>query len=866
MSRATDSQQPSFPSVRGATLAALGLAAVGIAIDLVTPANLIIAVISGLALVLAASNRDLRFLWGLAITLAVVAVASYWVRAVLAPETALVVLVNRMLAAAATLLIAGVLHLRIRAEQAAERDGQALAKQHEELRALNEELGQREEEIVRQNEELQSQTEELERQSEELRVTNEELAAREKTLEQLLELSRGLTAEVGRDEMLKRICEALGVLNQGVASAMLERHDDRLVLICHHGFGQGGPEVEEFPVNGSFTSLIMARGQTGYLEDVELRPDLKLPRPREGPPFRSVLSSPLRVHNRCRGTIEVYSTQRQTWTDSQIALVESLAVQASISLQSAELVDTIRLERGRFEAVFRTVPFGILVADDPHCQRVRPNPAAAAMFGVPQDENLSPDTPAGARIRRVVSRGDRPVPPEELPLVRAVRGEESQNEEYELTLPGPRRLTLLASAAPILDGKGHVVGGVCGFADVTVLKALQREQDLRRREAEEASVRKTRFLAAVSHDIRTPANAINLMAEVIRRVAVDPAMAGQIPELAQRLQANTRSLVELVSDVLDVARFDSGKMDVQESEFLFNELVAEECRHLQPLAQDKGLRMVVELPDRPVWLRTDRVKLARVIGNLAGNAIKFTDAGTVSVSASLTSDRRPRLRVSDTGRGIAAEHLPRIFDEFAQLRNPERDPTKGTGLGLAICKRLTEVMGGTIEVESEPGRGTTFTVSLPPSCVLLRLDSGPMPPAPPAALGRSSGTALTGLRVLLVEDHATTREGTKQLLGGEGAEVEDAADGAAALRALEHSQFDVVLLDMMMPNVDGREVLRSLQARRPPGLRAVLVLTGDLTPERVEEVRRLGADGLIGKPVDVAKLIAALETVRRTGG
>src|SRR5262249_44598485 len=158
---------------------------------------------------------------------------------------------------------------------------------------------------------------------------------------------------------------------------------------------------------------------------------------------------------------------------------------------------------------------------------------------------------------------------------------------------------------PILAEDGTTAGAVCAFADVTPLKQLQRELDLRRREAEEASVRKTRFLAAVSHDIRTPVNAISLLAEVIRRCGANPATAPGAPELVGRLQSNAQALVDLVTDVLDVARFDSGKVELQESEFSLGELVADECRHLEPLAREKGLELAVRPPPRPVWLRGD---------------------------------------------------------------------------------------------------------------------------------------------------------------------------------------------------------------------------------------------------------------------
>ncbi len=153
--------------------------------------------------------------------------------------------------------------------------------------------------------------------------------------------------------------------------------------------------------------------------------------------------------------------------------------------------------------------------------------------------------------------------------------------------PGGRRMALLANARPIRDRQGKAMGAVAAFVDITPQKELQRELDLRRREAEEASVRKTRFLAAVSHDIRTPANAISLLAELVRRTAANPAMVAEIPELASELQSSAMSLVNLLSDVLDVARFDSGKVELQETEFSLANLLEEEHRQMLPLAREK---------------------------------------------------------------------------------------------------------------------------------------------------------------------------------------------------------------------------------------------------------------------------------------
>jgi two-component system sensor histidine kinase EvgS len=854
-------------SPRGAAALAVVLA-LGVALaDWFAPSNVILPMLYVVPQVLAARLRAVRFLWLLTSAFVLFTLSMYWLGPGPVPiEARPVAFFNRVLCSALLLNVAVLLQLTLRADRSVRRSRQQLARQNAELEAINLELEQREEEIVRQNEELQASTEELERQSEELRVSNDDLAQRERVLERLLELSRALSADLPREDILRKICEATELLTDGHAATVLERTGDRLLVRSHAGFGPGGPAEPVVPYDNSFAELIMSLGQTGYLQDLSLRPDLVLPRPRQGEPLRAVLASPLRVHGRVIGALEAYARQRQSWTDDQVAVLESLAAQASISLQGAEQVETIRLERQRFEAVFRTVPFALLVAEDATLARVRGNPAAAALFNVPLDENLSPATPIGARVARCALRGDRPLSPDELPLARAARGEEIIGEEIELALPGGRRITALASAAPIYGGGGAVAGAVCALADITTQKALQRELDARRREAEEASVRKTRFLAAVSHDIRTPANAIHLMAEVMRRAASTPALAEQVPQMAVRLQANTLALVDLVTDVLDVARFDSGKVELTETEFSLPELAAEEARQLQPLAEQKGLALAVEPPDRPVWLRADRVKLARVIANLVGNAIKFTESGEVRLAVGLDGQRRAVIRVTDTGVGIPVEHQARIFDEFAQLRNPERDRDKGTGLGLAICKRLIEVMGGEIAVASAPGRGSTFTVTLPATLVQWRLESATLRPAPPDRPTDPCRGRLAGLGVLLVEDHAATRDSITRLLGDEGATVRGAADGAAALAALGRGGADVLLLDMMLPDLDGREVLRRLGSTRPAGLRAVVVMTGDLTPERLAEVQELGADTLIAKPIDVEKLIDMLAGLRGGNG
>jgi signal transduction histidine kinase len=247
----------------------------------------------------------------------------------------------------------------------------------------------------------------------------------------------------------------------------------------------------------------------------------------------------------------------------------------------------------------------------------------------------------------------------------------------------------------------------------------QNEELVRReREAEEASGRKTHLLKAVSHDIRNPVNTINLMAEVIRRTAEDPSLISQVPQMARRLQSNAQSLVALVSDVLDIAHLDSGLLQLHETTFSLNEFIEAKCRDLAPMAEAKSLHVASAMPGRIIRVRTDRIKLDRIVTNLTTNAIKFTASGSVTLGATVAADGAALIRVQDTGIGIAEHAIARIFDEFAQFNVPLGKPDQGWGLGLAISRRLASFIGASIGVESRPEQGAVFTVRLRPECVV----------------------------------------------------------------------------------------------------------------------------------------------------
>ena len=519
----------------------------------------------------------------------------------------------------------------------------------------------------------------------------------------LLKLSRSLTGGLSREAFAAIADTVHRLVGNSTAVAVWELRDDKMTAICHIGFGADGREIAGANHRELFPGLVIESQKSVAIDNVSLRPELKLVRGKAGERFPAMLGAPLKMGGDIVGALVIYSPRVRGWTGNDVSLVESLAAQASVSIATAKLLEQIENDHRQLQTILDTVPFAI-VRMDAKTSRLICNPAGCALLALPQVVEQGPEHWPNAKLigpsGEIARGGD--------PLMRALRGEVTTAMELEVHLPDGRKITTLCNAAPILDRSGVISGAIGAFVDVSAQKSLREELDAKRRDAEAASIRKSRFLAAVSHDIRTPANAVSLLAELIRRTANDPAQAGEIPEIAKDLERSSISLVNLVSDVLDLARLDLGHLELRKSEFDFSNWLMDHGRQLRPLAEKKHLEFVCDPPQAGIRLHPDRIKLSRVLTNLIGNAIKYTEKGQVHVSAGLLPDRRPRVIVGDSGIGIAPENLAVIFDEFAQLKNPDRVKSSGSGLGLSICKRLVELMGGTLEVVSPPAREARF--------------------------------------------------------------------------------------------------------------------------------------------------------------
>ena len=568
--------------------------------------------------------------------------------------------------------------------------------------------------VLRREAALLKGAETLHRREQELKMSNQGLLERQETMDVLLKLSRSLTVGQNRDGIVSALGSTIRLLlGETIATAIWNRRDQTVEMIGNDGFGKNGPEGVTADIAGSFAGMVIDRQQIIAITNLSQHPEIKTERNQDRLAYHAVLGAPLKSGPDVIGALVVYSPQARSWTESDRSLVESLAAQASVSIAATRLLEQSENEHRELQTIVDAVPFGI-IRTDTRASRLICNPAAAALLGFP--EIIEADSSAWPQMTLVGPKGE--IPEGRSPLLRALRGEVTAAMEMDMRLGDHDAMTILCNAAPIRDRSGGICGAICAFVDISALKLLREEMRDRQSLIDDDSSRRGRFLSAVSHDIRTPANAINLLAELLRKTVVDPSQADEIPEICREIVASSNSLVGLVADVLEIIRLDVGKLELNETEIELGTWIEEQCKPFSALARGKNLAFICDGPEPGIHLRADKSKLSRVLNILVGNAIKFTERGEVRVETSLLNDRTLRFDVTDTGIGIARETQNAIFDEFAQMKSPQRARSGASGLALPIARRLVKFMGGKLEVVSEPGKGSTFSFFLPSSKVI----------------------------------------------------------------------------------------------------------------------------------------------------
>jgi len=516
----------------------------------------------------------------------------------------------------------------------------------------------------------------------------------------------------------------------------------------------------------------------------------------------------------------------------------------------AERTAELSRQRQYFASLVEVSPVAVVTMD--RDERVSAwNPAASALFGYSAEEAI------GRRIDDLILRT------EEL-------REEGHDVAREATEHGRahrigrrmRRNGTLVDVeilmVPLVVDDEHI-GFYAIYHDITELEAARRDADA-------ANQAKSTFLAAMSHEIRTPMNAVIGMSGLL----LDTPLSAEQREYAETIRTSGDALLTIINDILDFSKIEAGRFELESLPFSVDDTVAAALAVLAPTARGKGIGLrLVTPPRRPPTLLGDRGRIRQVVLNLLSNAVKFTERGEVLVELSshpvidgLGTERsrwEVEIAVSDTGIGIPPDRLGRLFKSFSQADASIARRYGGTGLGLAISRRLAELMDGTVTADSSgvPGEGSTFRFSFRADVATTAVDGV-------VAAGTHDGDTVTlrpGLRVLLVEDNAVNRKLALRLLETLGYTADTAGNGHEALEALAGSDYDLVLMDVQMPELDGLEATRRIRARWPGRPVRIVAMTANAMQGDREACLAAGMDDYVSKPIRPDELRAAIARV-----
>ncbi|MBI1904636.1 MAG: AAA family ATPase [Rhodocyclales bacterium] len=558
---------------------------------------------------------------------------------------------------------------------------------------------------------------------------------------------------------------------------------------------------------------------------------------------RALLCMPILYHGELTAVLYIeHAGSPSVFDQTRLETLKILAAQAAISIENAKLYQDLQHSEREYRSLFENALEGIFRVG-PDGRFISANPALVRLLGYTSSDDFLQSVTDVSR-QCFIDQDD---------LRRFLGTLHMRNRVVNFETRWQRRdgaaVVVSISARRVLDPNQSLLYYEGSLTDIGERKAKE-QAELAREKAEAASEAKSHFLATMSHEIRTPLNGILGMAQLLLRGELQDTQQLQVNALYQ----SGRALLAILNDVLDFTKIEAGQAQLERLPFSPAEVIAELHPMLHSMASKQDLQLLVRAePDIPACVLGDRRALTQILLNLATNALKFTPAGFVALRAQVSSraDGRARLRfeIEDSGIGIPAQAHERVFEHFSQADSSITRRFGGTGLGLSICRRLVALHGGSIDFTSTLGQGSLFwfEIEYPETSVA----------APPAA---EAGSATAPLDILLVEDTEINQQVTQGLLASEGHAVAIADDGYTALSMHNDHDYDLILMDIHLPDMDGLETARRMRAHLDPRKAAVRIvaLTASIAPAQVQSYLAAGIDAVVGKPLQFDELCRAL--------
>lgn len=695
-----------------------------------------------------------------------------------------------------------------------------------------------------------------------------------KSQKEIYELGIKLNSAMTVQEMADRIIECANKLTNTPAGSLMayDAQSNVMRVIGVRGFSEKFSQVKEWLVRqGGLTDYIMQQKEPAVIADVTQTSSFDNPTlPEEG--VRSVMAVPLiSESSKIEGILYVDDFVSRTFTEDEIAELGLLATQAAFGLQKISLLDELSKTKDYLEAVLDNSA-DMIITTDKNTNIVEFNTGAEVMLGYKKEEVIGT-----SEERFYQNKNER-----RAIMVKVNEGGHVSNYETTLITKDRKPLEINLTLSQLKNKDNSVIGTVGISKDITLQKQL--EEELKRTNAQlvqkidevrKIDRMKSDFLSIVSHELRTPLTSIiGFSKMILRRFKKDiiPSILGENQKAimsAKKIKENLEivftegnRLSRLIDNLLDLAKIEAGKVEWNTTRCSLEDICKSALNSVQSLADEKKIVLKIDAEDNLPDINGDRDRLIQVITNLLSNAIKFTDKGSVTCSLKNLRDW-VEVRVIDTGIGLKPEDQPKVFEKFKQAGDTLTDRPKGTGLGLPICKEIIEAHEGKIWVESEYGKGCEFVFILKPvkaaKTVTIK-KSQILQDIKEKLYGKIQGIK-KGQKILVVDDEDHIRELLRQELEEVGYKIFEASNGSDALNKARNVQPDLIILDILMPVIDGYDVITILKTDENTSKIPILIYS---IIDDQEKIFHLGADEFISKSAGSEILLQTVSSLIAT--